>query len=407
MNPSSQDWIPKFLNRFKKENLINTFNNESEFYHQLKTTGFLYGFSSRAILNESVSNLSLTKEEYTKVNLFHSLLYTYFTFNTTGTFEDAINNIVLFYKNLEKGKSSFFKKLTLSQSKTLQLENILSGRLQETNTLIKKDSVSLFTYALLYIDVLAFKKWLENPKTIKTYSSEFESLVVTSCFLTLKSKQKKNKYDTLLIDLFESSSDYLLDKNQQTEITALESLSYLSENDFFEKKYILDICSLAVWEDLKMDASEYQFLQQLTLLLNFNEDHLNNSLKDLEAFSEKFATKIKLFEYSSPIKLFYKQSSATVKLLILRNKNRLIKELTESGELMVLLGQSTMRELDEDEKNKVKEQLLDVCKTIPSLTIFLLPGGTILLPLLVKFIPKLLPSAFADNRIEVKKIKNK
>jgi hypothetical protein len=231
--------------------------------------------------------------------------------------------------------------------------------------------------------------------------------VVTSCFLTLKSKQKKNKYDTLLIDLFESSSDYLLDKNQQTEITALESLSYLSENDFFEKKYILDICSLAVWEDLKMDASEYQFLQQLTLLLNFNEDHLNNSLKDLEAFSEKFATKIKLFEYSSPIKLFYKQSSATVKLLILRNKNRLIKELTESGELMVLLGQSTMRELDEDEKNKVKEQLLDVCKTIPSLTIFLLPGGTILLPLLVKFIPKLLPSAFADNRIEVKKIKNK
>ncbi|HAV53450.1 MAG TPA: hypothetical protein DCX41_00735, partial [Aequorivita sp.] len=75
-------------------------------------------------------------------------------------------------------------------------------------------------------------------------------------------------------------------------------------------------------------------------------------------------------------------------------------ELEESGELMLLLGQSTLRDLSADEKRKVKEQLLDICKTIPSLTIFLLPGGSVLLPLLVKFIPKLLPSSFQENRIE-------
>ncbi len=48
----------------------------------------------------------------------------------------------------------------------------------------------------------------------------------------------------------------------------------------------------------------------------------------------------------------------------------------------------------------MQEQLLDIFKTIPSLAIFMLPGGAILLPLFVKFIPKLLPSAFDDNRIE-------
>ena len=48
-------------------------------------------------------------------------------------------------------------------------------------------------------------------------------------------------------------------------------------------------------------------------------------------------------------------------------------------------------------KKKVKKQLLDVCKTIPSLTIFLLPGGGLLLPILIKFIPQLLPSAFNEN----------
>jgi len=48
----------------------------------------------------------------------------------------------------------------------------------------------------------------------------------------------------------------------------------------------------------------------------------------------------------------------------------------------------------------MQAQLLDTLKTIPSLAIFMLPGGAILLPLFAKLIPNLLPSAFDDNRIE-------
>ena len=64
---------------------------------------------------------------------------------------------------------------------------------------------------------------------------------------------------------------------------------------------------------------------------------------------------------------------------------------------MILLTQSTTRELNVSEKKKVKKQLLDICKTIPSLTIFLLPGGSLLLPILIKYIPQLLPSSFNEN----------
>jgi len=64
---------------------------------------------------------------------------------------------------------------------------------------------------------------------------------------------------------------------------------------------------------------------------------------------------------------------------------------------MLLLEHSTHRDLDEKEKKKVKKQLLDICKTVPSLTIFLLPGGSLLLPILIKFIPTLLPSSFNEN----------
>lgn len=97
---------------------------------------------------------------------------------------------------------------------------------------------------------------------------------------------------------------------------------------------------------------------------------------------------------------FYDNSSKMVIKLIKRNSKRLLNELRESKELMVLLTKSTTRALSEEEQKKVQDQLLDIMKSIPSLAIFILPGGAILLPLFIKFIPKMLPSAFDENRIE-------
>jgi hypothetical protein len=70
---------------------------------------------------------------------------------------------------------------------------------------------------------------------------------------------------------------------------------------------------------------------------------------------------------------------------------------------MQLLYSSSYRELNSLEKKKVKAQLLDIFKTIPSLTIFALPGGTLLLPIIIKLIPTILPSAFNENLKEPEK----
>lgn len=82
--------------------------------------------------------------------------------------------------------------------------------------------------------------------------------------------------------------------------------------------------------------------------------------------------------------------------LLEKNKNSFLKEVQESKELVMLLRASTTRNLTDEEKGKVKEQLLDICKSIPAFAIFMLPGGALLLPLLIKLIPNLLPSAFRD-----------
>ncbi len=399
MNPSAADWIPKFLAHYEKKELL-SFKNARHFYEELKKTGFIYGVSVGAIPKKKLSNLKLTKEEHTKVNLFHALYFYYFQHNPEGKNEDAISSIVSFYRQLEKGKTGFLKKLSLSHTPSQNLENIFSARLQETNTLLKKNTISLLTYALLYLDVLTYEIWLKNPEKAKEQYRTWENAILASCFFTIKSKRNKNKFDKLMIELFETSPEYIIEPVKNSGSPLLESLNYLTKKEGLEKKYILDLCCLTVWEDLQMDEAEHRFLQQLTETLLLDESELIDSLMALKSFSEKHTEKIFLFEYSHPVNQFYKQSAATVKLLIIRNKDRLAREMEKSGELMVLLGSSTVRDLTKEEKKKVKEQLLDICKSIPSLTIFLLPGGGVLLPLLVKFIPKLLPSSFQDNRIK-------
>lgn len=401
MNPSAPDWILKYLNLFERKELVGVFENDHNFYNALKSTGFIYGVSVASITNKSLGYLKLTKEELTKTNLFHALLFQFFQDKPEATNQEAINDILTFYKHIEKGKTGFFYKFSIVHTASNELEHILSARLQEANSLLKKNTISLLTYSLLFLDVLVYKQWRKDRNSAKAYYIQKEKNVLTACFYTLKSKRKKTKYDKLLIELFETSSEYLIDQTETGSFTFLESLNYLDDESFsLEKKYMLDLCCLTVWEDLKLDKSEHQFLQQLLTILNFSEEDLEVSLNNLISFSEKYSEKILLFDYSHPIKKFYKQSASTVKLLIIRNKDRLARELEESGELVVLLGQSTLRDLTPEEKVKVKEQLLDICKTIPSLTIFLLPGGTVLLPLLVKFIPKLLPSSFHENRIK-------
>ena len=400
MNPSAPDWILKFLNLYDRKELVGRYENDKEYYKALRKVGFIYGISVSLLPERNTNILKLTREEFTKVNLFHALAYQFFKQNPHASDQEALQDILAFYKELEKGKTGFFHKFSLSHSVSHSLENLLSARLQEANTLMKKNSLSLLTYALLFLDVLAYRHWLRDPKTSKKVYQQLEDGVLNYCFFTLKSKQKKSKYDNLLIELYETSSDYVLAETADGGPSFLRKMEYLHTADSLERKYILDMCSLTIWEDFKMDETEYQYLLQIIDILDFQENELEESLRELGIFSESYTNKIVLFEYSSPVKQFYKHSASTVKLLIIRNKDRLARELAESGELVVLLGQSTLRDLSAEEKEKVKSQLLDICKTIPSLTIFLLPGGSVLLPLLVKFIPRLLPSSFQDNRIK-------
>jgi len=406
MNPSASGWIPKFFTLVDKQQVIDSFSDEIQFYNELKLTGFLFGVSVNTLSKQPLSKLKITIDEFTKINLFQSLLFIYFKKHPTSEIQEAIQSITNFYKILGKGKTSFLYKFLISQSPSDILEHILSARLQESNPVLKKNETTILPYSMLFLDVLAFRKYLTSENDIKYYEHELESNIINYCFLALKSKKEKDQIDLQIIEQIEASTAYLTNQDHQSQFLSINTLYSQSNFNYLEKNFILDLCCLAIWNDKELDEAEYLFLLKLIKTLELPKKSIRENINFIAYFSEEHSKSIKLFQNNNPLNQLYKQATATVKLLIIRNKNRLSKELAESGELVVLLGQSTLRELSTDEKDKVKEQLLDICKTVPSLTIFLIPGGSLLLPLLVKYIPSLLPSSFQDNRIDNKNNKS-
>lgn len=398
MNPSAQGWIPKYITLITQDSIDSTAKFEELPYHRLQNNGFIFGVSNKLLFTTPKNQLQLTREETTKVNLVHILRLVYLAKHQEATTNEIYTHIISFYKTIEKERKGFFNQFSSYKTDASKLERIMTVRIQESNNLFKRDFASLLTHAFLYIDVLAFSKFLDTRVSTKKYSANFEQLVMHCCFLALQTKEKKSKYDRLLLELFEDATLFTQAPSSEKPLSFLQTIS-LDQN---EKLYILDICCLAVWDDHTMDAREQEFLYQLIHQLELPEETLSDAIQNIVLLTD-IKGKISLFDYAHPVNQFYKQATQTVKTLILRNKNRLQVELEESGELMVLLGKSTTRSLSISEKKKVKAQLLDICKTVPSLTLFLLPGGSLLLPLLVKLIPQLLPSAFDENRIDPKK----
>jgi hypothetical protein len=92
---------------------------------------------------------------------------------------------------------------------------------------------------------------------------------------------------------------------------------------------------------------------------------------------------------------------------ISENIDLIVEEIKNTGELAELLYRaSTGEKLSADERATMRDELLDIVRSIPSLAIFSLPGGVVLLPLVFKYLPDgLKPRAFAGKSARSRKNK--
>jgi len=86
---------------------------------------------------------------------------------------------------------------------------------------------------------------------------------------------------------------------------------------------------------------------------------------------------------------------------VMNNLDAVVNEIRETGELAALLARAGAgQQLTPEDWQKVREQLLDVVKAVPSLAVIALPGGAFLLPLLLKVLPfDIRPSSFRPKNL--------
>lgn len=398
INPSANGWIDKFFLE-QKSLLLPVMNDPNLLYKKIRSTGFIYGHIISFDTAITIESKGWLQNEISKVALLNTLFRIYeLTINERNT-ENFVSKALTFYNELNPEGFNLFKKVLHNNSPSLNLEKIIDGRVQTNIDFISKNFSHILTNALLYIDVLAFRQYLICGTIPDKYLKKIEEAIINIVSLALKTKINKSKYDDSLIKLFESSVRYskFSEINFQSRNFGLEELELDYFTNELEKNYLIDIAGLALWSDGVIEKNEAYFLYKLAELIDVSEDFVQESIMNTNEFINKYKDEIPYFKYSNPVRHFYDQTTQTVTKIANRNKNRLVKEIIQSKELMLLLAHSTRRDLDVKEKKKIKKQLLDICKTIPSLTIFLLPGGSLLLPILIKFIPTLLPSAFNEN----------
>ncbi len=394
MNPSASGWINKFGSLITKD--VISYSDFNALYGAIKKTGFIYGINT-AIPSFISPEHVLSEDEKAKINLLNALYATFRLTSQEPDFGLFVSRVFQFYKDLKVSHSSFLNNILTGSKTSAQLEKLIDSRVYLADNVISKTFNRIITNSLLCIDILLFKRYLRHPEDIRKHAELLEYLAINITYHALNSKHK-SKSDQRLADLFAASLTFIDSNADDFDGSYREKLWH--DRKTWENQYLLDIACMTVWEDKSLEHRESDFIFGLGQNLGFDDGHIAETLDETRTFFSKNADVIPFLKDTNAAVQFYDSMAKVVDKLILRNSKRLQKELSESKELVYLLSKSAVKDLTKEEKKKVQNQLMDVFKSIPSLAIFILPGGAVLLPIFIKLIPKLLPSSFDENRIE-------
>ncbi|MDX9722943.1 MAG: LETM1 domain-containing protein [Myxococcota bacterium] len=143
---------------------------------------------------------------------------------------------------------------------------------------------------------------------------------------------------------------------------------------------------------------EEAYLHRVAAAFGYEDEQRLLIENEAIALLERHPELLDAFKLGGALNRFRRQLGRGVESAVRKNLGRLVQEIRETKELAQLLAMRTQRQLSEEEEAKVKAQIIDICKAIPALAVFAAPGGTVLLPILMKLLPfDLMPSSFSEE----------
>lgn len=418
MNPSSKGWLKHFIyNYFLSDDFLDILNqndknllDEERLYRIIQTTGLIYGYPSQFFAYENIKSKEWNDKEKIKLIIIESfLIYLFLSQDKKyDKTEDLHSHVEEFIKKIAEFYKVIFPALAIpivSKDNFEFVEKVIDKRINIKYKVASGFWTSLFQNSLIFLDLVYFSRYINN-KQITDFEEreEIKSTIIKIIAAAAHSNKSINKEEKRLFEYFLHSAH--LDK-ERTKIAKeyfkngieLDQIDLNTISSWIIKKFCLEIAVLTIWSDRRVSKEEHQFIEKLNTKLGFCENELDSSMLAVESFILNNSDKIFFLANQNNYQVLSKSLQDRLVKMLIKNKSMLVQELSESKELLELIAKSSTQKLTHEEKKKVKNQLFDILRTIPSFAIFMVPGGSILLPFLLKIIPENLmkPSSFTNK----------
>lgn len=413
MMPGEKGWLKEYLN-FRKdilkdlnENVKKSTHPEHSLYRVIQPTGLMYG--------QPVSSINFPESEQwdekdrIKLLLAESLISSSLLFHDKPIKNpDELSQVI--FKSLEKiGNfyNTIFPELatptkTLFGKKKTPLEiaeKILDKRIDRSAHYDKNFWTQFFHNSLFFLDVFIFGQWIHtNADRIvsdffKYESEELRFSVVKVIACAAHANANVEYEERRLLDFFLQSTDLSPDKKKEAkrlfnEGISIEEINLPTNNSWILKKYFIEIAILTIWADKRVEDSEMEFLKKMSNHIGFSEDDLENSIMAIEGFVLEHWDQLTSLQNKQDYQQVSERFISRMNKVTSAHKNRLLKEVHESKELMALLSKAKSYELTAEEKLHLQEMLITLLKSIPTFVIISLPQRFLTLPMLLKILPQ-------------------
>jgi len=414
MKPGNKGWLKEYL-EFRQDLMKDLVlegkkasHPEHSLYRVLQPSGLMYGQTVDTLNHPNSKDWD--EKDKMKILLAESLISSSLLFHdkpiknadelsqvTMKTLESIGN----FYNNVFPELATPTKTLFGRRKTPLELaERILDKRIEHTTDRNDNFWVQFFHNSLLFLDIFIFGQWIHtNADRIVSdffkYEREELRFSVVKVIAAASHANSVIEYEERkLMEYFLQSAGLSHDKKKEAMvifekgIESVEEINLPTNNSWILKKYFLEMAILTIWSDKKVETNEQIFLKSLCNHLGFSDDDLENSMMAIEGFVlehwEELNTLQNKQDYNQVSEQFIKRLSRVAD----NNKNRLLKEVQESDEMMGLLRRARVSELSENERLRMQVLLIEVLKTIPTFVIISLPQRFLTLPMLLKILPK-------------------
>jgi len=419
MKPGEKGWLKEYL-EFRQDLLKDLATEgkkashpEHSLYRVIQPMGLMYGQSVGAL--DHPNSAQWDEKDRMKILLAESLISSSLLFYDKQIKNpDELSNVILktvesignFYNNVFPELATPTKTLFGRKKSPLELaEKILDKRIEHTAEYNSNFWTHFFHNSLLFLDIFIFGQWIHtNADRIvadffKYEREELRFSVVKIIAAAAHANTTIEYEERKLLEYFLQSAALPSDKKKEAqkifeEGISIEDINLPTNNSWILKKYFLEMAILTIWADKKVEQQEEGFLKALCHYLGFSDDDLENSVMAIEGFVLEHWDQLSQLQNKQDYNQVSEQFIKRLTRIADNNKNRLLKEVQESEELITLINRAKANELSEEEKHRMQELLIAVLKSIPTFVIISLPQRFLTLPILMKILPK---NFFADS----------